>query len=48
MITIARYMQDPRPDDVEIGDLAKASLPAAIRRVGTLHRPERRAVEARS
>jgi mRNA interferase MazF len=61
MITTARHMQDLRPDDIEIGDLAKAGLPRPcvirlarvatfewgdqIRRVGTLHRPERHAIE---
>jgi mRNA interferase MazF len=62
MITTARHMQDLRPDDIAISDLAKAGLPRpcvirlarlatfersdAIRRVGTLQRGERQAVEA--
>jgi mRNA interferase MazF len=61
MITTARHMQDLRPDDIPVVNLAGAGLPRPcvirlarlatfewsdrIRRVGTLHRRERPAVE---
>jgi mRNA interferase MazF len=61
MITTARHMQDVRPDDIQIRDLAKAGLPRPcvirlarlatfeggdqIRRIGTLNRQDRQAVE---
>jgi mRNA interferase MazF len=61
MITTARHMQDVRPDDIPIVNVADAGLPQPsvirlarlttfewgdqIRRVGTLHRRDRQAVE---